>query len=135
MNLIHTSITAIFAIFRVFHYFDPSGGGRVITLFYFLIFLCSGSRAIWFLVPNYSLEVSYTPTAQIAWITVGWKGTFVSELLEATGSLTLYAVFILVTCYWGHMMKKVNMEAMEPHRVAHSKGAPTTYPHQHNLSL
>lgn len=113
---------AIFAIFRVLRYFDTSGGGRVITLFYFLIFLCSMSRAVWFLVPNYNLEVSYTPQAQIAWTTHGWLGTFLSELLEATGSLTLYAVFILVTCYWGHMMKKVNIEAMEPHGVVRPKG-------------
>ena len=114
---------AIFSVFRVLRYFDPSGGGRVITLFYFLIFLCSTSRAVWFLVPNYNLEVSYTPQPQIAWTTPGWVGTFFSELLEATGSLTLYGVFILVSAYWQNMMKKVNIEAVDlPHGVTQPKG-------------
>ena len=113
---------ALFSVVRVARYFDPSGGGRVITLFYFLIFLCSASRAVWFLVPNYDMETSYTPTPQVAWQTPGWAGTFISELLEATGSLALYAVFVLTSCYWGHMTKKVSVEALGPRDVVRPRG-------------
>ena len=114
---------ALFAAVRVARYFDPRGSGRVITLFYFLIFLCSASRSVWFLIPNYNLEVSYTPQPQVAWQTPGWAGTFVSELLEATGSLALYAVFVLVSCYWGHMTAKATAEPL-PNNSARPKGRP-----------
>ena len=110
-----------FSAYRVRIYFDLSGGGKVITLFYSLIFLSSATRAIWFLIPSSVLEVSYAPVAIVAWESDGWIGTFVSELLAATGSLSLYSVFILVTCYWSTMMRKVNIEILEPHGVVRPK--------------
>lgn len=120
----HFNLTPLwirFSAYRVRIYFDLSGGGKVITLFYSLIFLSSASRAVWFLIPSSVLEVSYAPVAIIAWKSSGWIGTFVSELLAATGSLSLYSVFILVTCYWSTMMRKVNIEILEPHGVVRPK--------------
>ena len=110
-----------FSAYRVRIYFDPSGGGKVITLFYSLIFISSLTRAIWFLIPSSILEVSYTPVALVAWKSSGWCGTLLSEILAAVGSLSLYSVFILVTCYWSTMMRKVNIEALEPHDVVRPK--------------
>lgn len=79
------------------------------------------SRAIWFLIPSSVLEESYSPAAVVAWKSKGWVGTFISELLIAVGSLSLYSVFILVTCYWSTMMRKVNIEILEPHGVVRPK--------------
>ena len=107
-------ILAVFSSLRIKIYFDPSGGGRVITLFYILIFISASTRALWFLIPSSFLEESYAPTeAVIAWKSHGWVGVLMSELLVATGSLSLYAAFILVTCYWSHMLMKVNVESLE----------------------
>lgn len=33
------------------------------------------------------------------------------------GTLSLYAVFILVTCYWSNMMRKVNMESLDARKA------------------
>ena len=76
---------------------------------------------MWFLIPSSVLEVSYAPVALVAWKSKGWFGTFLSEILAAIGSLSLYSVFILVTCYWSTMMRKVNIEILEPHGVVRPK--------------
>ena len=90
-------------------------------MFYCLIFASSLSRAVWFLIPSSVLEVSYAPVAIVAWQSKGWFGTLISELLAAVGSLSLYSVFILVTCYWSTMMRKVNIEILEPHGLVRPK--------------
>lgn len=119
LNTTRTSplIATRFSALRVRIYFDITGSGKVITLFYCLIFISSMSRAIWFLIPSSLLEVSYAPVAITAWADRGWIGMLASEILAAIGSLSLYSVFILVTCYWSTMMRKVNIEVLEPHGV------------------
>lgn len=72
---------------------------------------------MWFLIPSSVLEESYAPVSVVAWESRGWFGTLISEILLAVGNLSLYAVFILVTCYWSRMIRKVNIEPLEPHGV------------------
>lgn len=93
----------------------------MITLFYSLIFLSSLFRAIWFLIPSSLLEESYAPVAVIAWSSKGWFGTLISEILLNIGSLSLYGVFILVTCYWSTMMRKVKIEPLDKSGVVRPK--------------
>lgn len=109
-------LIAIFSFVRIVKSLKPSGGRKVIATFNFLIFFTSFSRAIWFLIPNSVLEVTYTPTPQVAFSTDNWLGTLISELLLITGSLSLYGIFILVACYWVHLLNKLQTE-MEPQRL------------------
>ena len=101
----------------------------MITLFYSLISMTALIRAIWFLIPSSILEGSYTPVPMIAFKSYGWKGVFVSELMLATGNLFLYAVFLLIVCYWAHMVQKVeHPESPESNYLLHSQQSLARYP-------
>lgn len=100
----------VFSSVRILRSFGPTLGRKVITTFNSLIFLTSSLRAVWFLIPNYLLEKSYAPTPVVAFDSPRWHGTLISELLEVVGTLTLYGVFILVACYWVHMLAKLNSD-------------------------
>ena len=89
-------------------YFDREGGGKVITAFYGIIAFTAGVRAIWFLIPSIYLEGAYVPTSTIAFESDNWFGILLSELLLVLGSLSLYSIFILIACYWSHMLRKVD---------------------------
>ena len=89
-------------------YFDKSGGGKVISAFYFLIFITSTFRCIWFLIPTDVLEGSYTPIPKYAYTSRKWVGVFTSEVLLALGSMSLYAIFILIASFWAHMLQRVD---------------------------
>lgn len=107
-------IITIFAGWRLIVYFSLRGSGKVITLFFFLITFTSLIRSIWFIIPSNILEGTYTPIPMKAFDTNGWIGVLISEILLALGSLGLYAVFLLVICYWAHMLHKVeNPEVLE----------------------
>jgi hypothetical protein len=73
------------------------------------------------LIPSSLLEESYAPVAVVAWKSRGWLGTFISEILLDIGSLSLYGVFILVTCYWSTMMRKVKIEPIDKSGVVRPK--------------
>lgn len=109
-----------FSAYRIKKYFDPTGSGRIITLFYFLIFSASLLRSIWFLIPSSYLEMSYAPTPVFAFNTPGWLGFLVSQVLLVTGNLLIYSVFILVICYWAHMLRRVDSESLEPRNFLRS---------------
>lgn len=100
-------ITA-FSSIRIIRNFSPTGGRKVITTFNILIFIVAATRAVWFLIPNDLLEMSYAPVPLIAFKDNGWFGTLISELMLVTGSLSLYGIFILVACYWVNMLRKLN---------------------------
>jgi hypothetical protein len=100
-------LLSIFAVWRLIVYFSLTGGGKVITLFFFLISLTSLLRFIWFIIPSHVLENTYTPKPLQAFHSNGWKGLLLSELFLISGNLSLYGVFLLVICYWSHMLYKV----------------------------
>lgn len=90
-----------------------SGGGggaetTVVTAFYSLICLTSMLRCIWFLIPAHIWQPSYAPIAVSAWDTEhpAWVGAMLSELVVTAGSLTLFAIFILILVYWADILKK-----------------------------
>jgi hypothetical protein len=117
-------IVGFFSGWRLILYFSPSGGGKVITLFFSLITLTALMRAIWFLIPSTSLEETYSPIPIKAFETRGWKGILISEILLAMGSLSLYGVFLLVICYWAHMLQKVeNPEVPETNYLLPQSGS------------
>ena len=120
---------AVLAGWRMTIYFDPNGGGKVITAFYALIFSTSCFRSIWFLIPKSTLEGSYTPLPLIAFVSRGWKGFLFSEIIVDLGSLSLYAVFILIVCYWSHMLRKVETPAVtETNLLSLTKASLARYP-------
>lgn len=100
-------IIGIFSCWRLIIYFSFQGSGKVITLFFFLITITSIIRSIWFIIPSITLEGTYTPLPIIAFYSNNWKGILLSEIMLAIGSLGLYAIFLLVVCYWAHMLQKV----------------------------
>eukprot|EP01041_Mallomonas_annulata_P007316 gene7316-14914_t len=120
---------AVLAGWRMLIYFDPNGGGKVITAFYALIFGCASMRSIWFLIPKSALEGSYTPLPTIAFVTPGWQGAFISEILLVIGSLCLFAVFILIVCYWAHMLRKVeSVETPDTSQLSAAQRTLARYP-------
>jgi hypothetical protein len=117
-------LLSIFAVWRLIVYFSLTGGGKVITLFFFLITLTSLLRFLWFIIPSHVLEDTYTPMPLHAFHTNGWKGLFISELFLISGNLSLYGVFLLVICYWSHMLYKVeNPDVIEINYVLPSSSA------------
>lgn len=122
-------IIAILAAWRTYIYFDFDGGGKVITAFYSLIFSTAILRSIWFFIPKTIMMGSYIPTAHVAFVTSGWMGVFISEVVLALGSLSLYAVFILIVCYWAHMLRKVeHVDAADSTLLATSQRVLARYP-------
>ena len=113
-------LLAVFSSVRILRSFGPTLGRKVITTFNVMIFCASTSRAIWFLLPNSYLESSYVPQPVIAFHTPRWQGTLISEFIEVFGSVTLYGVFILVACYWTHMLIKLNTAESQQSLVLNS---------------
>lgn len=107
----------LFSIYRMVLYFDKDGGGKVITAFYGIIAFTTGIRSLWFMIPSAYLEGSYSPTPTIAFESTNWIGVLLSEILVALGSLSLYAIFILIACYWAHMLRKVDTQADSRGRI------------------
>jgi hypothetical protein len=105
-----------FSSVRIIRNFSPTGGRKVITTFNILIFMAAAIRAVWFLIPNDMLETSYSPKPQMAFISEGWAGTLISELMLISGSICLYGIFILVACYWVNMLQKLSANVAPPVR-------------------
>ena len=87
------------------------GGGAetyVVTAFYSLIGATSALRTLWFLIPSNVWKPSYVPIAVMAWdgSRPSWVGAMLSELTVTAGSLTLFAIFILILVYWADILKK-----------------------------
>jgi len=78
----------------------------IITLFNSLIFFTALLRCIWFLIPNNLIEDSYAPIPVVAFVTDGWYGTLISELLSVIGTICLYGLFVLIICYWIFVLEK-----------------------------
>ena len=121
---------AVCAGWRTYIYFVPHGGGRVITAFYLFIFLTALFRAIWFFIPSYLLEGDYSPKPTVAFQSDSWKGVFLSEVLLGMGNVFLYAVFILIVCYWSYMIRKVNIDSTETTSLLSSQQAFARYPRE-----
>ena len=37
-----------------------------------------------------------------------WRGILLSEVLLSLGSISLFSIFILLSCYWYHQLRKVD---------------------------
>jgi hypothetical protein len=68
-------VLSLVAGFRLYTYFTLKGSGKVVTLFYALIFTTSFVRCVWFGIPSMYLEGSYIPKGTIAFKGSHWKGT------------------------------------------------------------
>ncbi|KAL7567848.1 hypothetical protein ACA910_000589 [Epithemia clementina (nom. ined.)] len=106
-------ITAIVAAKRMLmsRQQQNQGGGAetyVVTAFYSLIGATSSLRTIWFLIPAHVWKPSYVPIAVFAWDKEhpSWVGAMLSEITITAGSLTLFAIFILILVYWADILKK-----------------------------
>lgn len=108
------SILALISFLRTIHYFDLRSNQRVITIFYLLIFLTASVRSVWFLIPTNVLEGSYTPQPTWAYESEHWRGTLVSEIMLAFGSVCLFSGFILVCSYWSRMLQSQEAQIYRP---------------------
>mmetsp|Transcript_22132 Transcript_22132/g.41175 ORF Transcript_22132/g.41175 Transcript_22132/m.41175 type:complete len:384 (-) Transcript_22132:173-1324(-) len=120
-EFVHDAILAVaFGIltlvsgYRSYLYFTLKGSGKVVTLFYVLIFTTSFVRCIWFGIPSIYMEGNYLPKGTVAFKGSHWKGVFVSEVLLAIGTISLYAVFILLISFWANMLNKVEESENSP---------------------
>ena len=82
-------------------------GRKVIIVFNSLICLTALSRMIWFFLPNFYLEPSYVPIPVQAF-EGDWKGVLCSEIVLAVGNMSLYGSFIVIACYWAHILGKLD---------------------------
>jgi len=101
-------VTTLISLKRM-HWSFSQGGVEttVVTAFYSLILCTSSIRALWFFIPSYTLEGSYTPGPIWAFDKESmWLGTFVSEMMLSLGSLSLFSIFILILVYWADILKK-----------------------------
>lgn len=73
--------------------------------FNLLIFAASALRALWFFIPNAYLEPSYIPLPLMAFSRSDWKGVLVSQMLLSAGNVALYGSFIIIACYWSHILR------------------------------
>lgn len=106
LGLLFLAICA-FAAFRVTkNILFFSENEIIITIFNLLIFLTALVRCIWFLIPNNLIEDSYAPIPIVAFVTDGWYGSLISELLSVIGTICLYGLFVLVICYWIFVLEK-----------------------------
>lgn len=104
---------AMFSLLRIrvhFYNYGYKGKGKVITAFNLLIFFAALIRSIWFLIPSDVLEGTYIPRKVSAYKDEGWYGILISEVLLSFGSISLFSIFILLSCYWSHQLKKVDIE-------------------------
>ena len=67
-------ILALVSGYRSYLYFTLKGSGKVVTLFYVLIFTTSLLRSVWFGIPSLYLEGSYVPKGTVAFKGSHWKG-------------------------------------------------------------
>lgn len=61
-------LLALVAGYRAYLYFTLTGSGKVVTLFYSLIFTTSFVRCVWFGIPSSYLEGNYLPKATSEWL-------------------------------------------------------------------
>lgn len=101
-------VITFFAFHRSYQSWQSFGGRKVISVFNTLIFIAALARALWFLIPNYYIETQYDPAPLMAFQDDGWLGDLLSESLLLIGSYALYGVFILIACYWLHMLRKLD---------------------------
>lgn len=91
-------------------YSHAQGGTEttVVTAFYSLILITSALRGVWFLVFTsglLKLQVSYEPSA-MAFSHKQWLCTFLHDLFQSLGSISLFSIFILILVFWADILKK-----------------------------
>ena len=99
---------SVFSCNRIFYYYDPNGG-KVVTILNVLIFLTSILRSIWFFVPESVYEITFTFQPLQAFVSQGWEVFLLTEVLNLAGTVSLYSIFILISVYWAHMLRKVTV--------------------------
>jgi hypothetical protein len=99
-------LAALAALSRMKKSYNEGTETSVVTAFYTLILMTSILRFVWFAIPSSYLEPSYAPAPVMAFHSHMWFRTFISELLLAAGSLSLFSIFILILVYWADILKK-----------------------------
>jgi len=100
-------IVLIVAAHRMYCSYSYEGAETTVTThFYSLILITSTLRAIWFLLPDSVLKVSFTPQAVLAFSPGPWVGTFLDDLIKSLGSISLFSIFILILVFWSSILKK-----------------------------
>lgn len=93
-----------FSVWKIVLFFNPRGGGRVITSFYGLIFVTSVTRLLCIFIESGFLN---GPPNVMAFSSTAWKSVSIAEAGQVIGSVMIYAIFILLVSFWSHMSTKV----------------------------
>ena len=96
------TIVCCVAASRIISLHENTTGGRVVTIFYSLIFISALLRSIVFVIPSLSTSLS-THTAP----------NFVYLSIIFLGNVFVYSVFHLVVAYWQSILKNIDTEEEE----------------------
>jgi predicted metal-binding membrane protein len=96
------AIVCCFAASRIISLYENTTGGKVVTTFYFLIFVSALLRSILFFIPSFTTSLS-VHTAQ----------NFVYLSIIFLGNVFVYSVFHLVVAYWQNILRKIDTEEEE----------------------
>jgi len=101
------SVVLLVAAQRMYWSYSYEGAETTVTThFYSLILITSTLRAVWFLLPDNILKVSFTPSAVMAFSHDLWVSTFFHDLIKSLGSISLFSIFILILVFWSSILKK-----------------------------
>ena len=77
------------------------------TTFYAIIFVTSVLRTLWLALPL-PVDLTRSPAPVMAFDShTPWFGTFASEVLDGLGSVSLYAVFLMLIVFWSDLLRQV----------------------------
>lgn len=104
MELLYLLI-ACFSVWKIVLFYNPHGGGRVITSFYSVIGITSLFRVICiFIEPDYLSG----PHNVLAFVDPLWYNVALAEASQVLVSLMIFSIFILLVSFWSHMASKVS---------------------------
>ena len=97
-------LISCFSVWKIVLFFNPRGGGRVITSFYGLICVTSVTRLLCIFIESGFL---HGPPSVMAFSSNDWYSVCIDEGGQVVGSIMIYAIFILLVSFWSHMATKV----------------------------
>jgi len=99
------TVICCFAASRTVSLYENTTGGKVVTTFYFLIFVSALLRSICFFIPSFSTTSSTRSTQNLIYLSIIFLG-----------NVFVYSVFHLVAAYWQNILRKIDNEEEETRR-------------------
>lgn len=93
------AVICCFAASRTISLYENTTGGKVVTTFYFLIFISALLRSVCFFIPSLSTSLSPRSAQNLVYLSTIFLG-----------NVFVYSVFHLVAAYWQNILQKINTE-------------------------